>query len=108
MSATPENVLSVAEVQAIIKTGTERSATYDDFVRQVEVAVLDKLRRHDIEETIEKAYLDFTAMRDGRAEFAGDPWPERDAFKAHMRRFAYARYHELIGQVLRATGRVQP
>lgn len=78
------------------------------IVRTVEAAVLARLRQHDVEDLIDRAYREFTAMRDGAGEFQGEPWAEADAFKAHMRRFAYARYHELIGQVLRAQGAGAP
>lgn len=73
------------------------------IVRTVEAAVLARLRQHDVEHLIDRAYQEFKDMRDGSGEFQGQDWAETDAFKAHMRRFAYARYHEMIGQVLRET-----
>lgn len=100
MTVNHENVLSAKEVQALITAGNDRSATYDQFARDVERAVMEKLRCHDIEGLIERAYLEYTDMCHGLGAFAGEPWAEREAFKAHMRRFAYARYHELIGNVL--------
>lgn len=97
---TTENVLSHNEVMTLINAADRQSGA-EHFARIVESAVLDKLRRHDIEDMIDRAYLNFTAMRDGRAEFASELWSEQAAFKAHMRRFAYARYHEMIGEVMR-------
>lgn len=96
-----EPILTPSEVQAIIDAGFGHHVPFADFARLVEAAVLEKLRRHDIEETIEQAWQQFIAMRDGTGEFAGEAWPERDAFKAHVRRFAYARYRELMAQVVR-------
>ncbi|CAM5288347.1 hypothetical protein [Eoetvoesiella caeni] len=101
MTINHENILSAAEMQAIIITSSERGATHGDLARDVEQAVMAKLRNHDVEGLIEQAYQEFADMRHGLGKFAGEPWPEREAFKAHMRRFAYARYHELIGDVLR-------
>ncbi|WP_322999975.1 hypothetical protein [Castellaniella sp.] len=102
MTPTTEDVLSTHEVQTIIETAAMRLSTYEAFARDVESAVLQKLQRHDIEGLIDRAYIEFDAMRSGTGEFQGQAWDECDAFKAHMRRFAYARYHELIGQVLKA------
>ena len=94
-SIAPGSVLTPSEIQAVIHAGGP-----EDLALRVEAAVLDKLRRHDIEGVIDRAYNEFVAMRAGTGEFLGDAWDERDAFKAHMRRFAYASYHDLIGQVL--------
>lgn len=101
MTVNHENILSATELQAIIAASRVRDATYDDLARDVEKAVMEKLRSNDVEGLIERAYQEFADMRHGLGRFAGEPWPEREAFKAHMRRFAYARYHELIGDVLR-------
>lgn len=101
MTTTRETVLSAEEVHAIIAAAEARLAPEADIVRDAEKAVLAKLRSHDIEGVIERAYQEFTDMCHGLGDFAGQPWPEREAFKAHIRRFAYARYHELIGDVLR-------
>ncbi|MGB3742456.1 MAG: hypothetical protein WA968_10405 [Castellaniella sp.] len=102
MNAKSGDILTTDEVNAIIKDCEATVATYNQFARDIEAAVLEKLRSHDIEGLIDRAYLEFDAMRSGTGEFRGQSWDECDAFKAHMRRFAYARYHELIGQVLRA------
>lgn len=90
-----ENVLSAAEIEA--------TAVPVKLARTIEAAVLAKLRQHDVESLIDRAYQEFIAMRAGTGGFRGEPWDEMDAFKAHMRRFAYARYHEMIGEVLRST-----
>lgn len=74
-----------------------------NLARKIEAMVLEKLRQHDVESLIDRAYREFITMRAGTGEFLGEQWAEPDAFKAQMRRFAYARYHDLIGQVLRET-----
>ncbi|CAM3794463.1 hypothetical protein [Castellaniella denitrificans] len=102
MTLAHQNVLSADDVMALIRAAESRAATYEEFARDIEAAALEKLQRHDIEGLIDRAYIEFDAMRSGTGDFKGQVWDECDAFKAHMRRFAYARYHALIGQVLKS------